>query len=121
MASSSKNSLPHDTIDLTVERRLTQLETQQIEMYRVFGEIKVGMASIQSSIISSNATDSTLKQTVDNLVLDVGAIKAQINQLDTLSFFSKNPKLLLYLAVGAVVIFVPQIREGLANLLLNKQ
>lgn len=114
----NKQPNPTAPIDLATERRLTQLETQQIEMYRVFGEIKVGMASIQSSIVSSNATDTALKATVDSLVTDVASIKAQINQLDTVSFFTKNPKLFLYVAVGAIVIFVPAVREFVAKLLL---
>ena len=108
-----------NTIDLTTERRLTQLETQQIEIYRILGEIKTATSEIKASLNTQNKNENNLTSIVENLVTDVAAIKKQISQLDTLSFFSKNPKILLYAVLGLIVVFVTPIRSVVANLLLS--
>lgn len=115
-----------DTIDLAVERRITALETQMIEVNRMFTQIKQDTSNIDSKIAGALTNTTQLEQRLmgiereaNDCKIDRQAIHKQLDELDTVTFFTRNPRLLLYVAIGAIVFLVPGIRQIVARLILG--
>jgi hypothetical protein len=105
--------------DIRVERRLTALETQMAQVQSYFAEIKVEISKVAIAGSQQQTSNANIENRIKELETDVERLSKKLDGLDTLSFFSKNPKLAFWAILGFLLVMSPQLRGMIAQVLLS--